>query len=103
VGVTTAERLCCDARIETVWQDGSKRPVGIGRASRKVPPWLYRQLRRRDLTCVFSGCPRDKFLEAHHRLPWWAGGPTDLDNLSVKLCPLCLASLEASTAVPSQR
>ncbi len=35
----------------------------------------------RDQGCVFPGCERPAaWCEAHHRIPWSRGGPTDLDN-----------------------
>lgn len=81
----TARRLACDA----TWQLIAERPngviAGVGRRSRKVPPWMLRQLRRRDRTCRFPGCDRTRGLHAHHIVHWADGGPTDLDNL-VLLC-----------------
>ncbi|HEY7202233.1 MAG TPA: HNH endonuclease signature motif containing protein, partial [Candidatus Dormibacteraeota bacterium] len=34
------------------------------------------------------GCRHRRWLHAHHVIPWWWGGRTDLDNL-VLLCPGC--------------
>lgn len=78
-------RLACDARIETVIENGAGVPVGIGRASRRIPPWLARQLRYRDESCRFPGCGRERWVHAHHLVHWIDGGPTDLDNL-ITLC-----------------
>ena len=44
-----------------------------------------RQLRARDQGCVFPGCNRRRYLQAHHVWHWTKGGPTDIDNL----CLLC--------------
>jgi hypothetical protein len=85
VGSATAMRLSCDPRLETVAYDGSRRPVGIGRASRLVPAPMYRELRYRDRSCVFPCCGRTRFVQAHHVIHWSQGGRTDLDNL-VLLC-----------------
>lgn len=35
--------------------------------------------------CQFPGCHQTRHLDAHHRVPWAAGGATDLENL-VLLC-----------------
>jgi hypothetical protein len=78
-------RLACDARIETVIEDDVGVPVGIGRATRRIPPWLDRQLRYRDQGCRFPGCDRERWVHAHHLVHWIDGGPTDLDNL-ITLC-----------------
>jgi hypothetical protein len=81
----TARRLACDARVEMVLHDRTGAVVGIGHASRNVPPWLARQLRQRDRGCVFPGCEGRWFLHAHHIMRWPLG-PTDLLNL-VLVCP----------------
>jgi len=81
ISKATAERLACDARIEAVIHDPLGYPAGIGRASRNVPAWIYRQLRQRDQTCVYPGCTRRGYLHAHHIRQWRNGGATDIDNL----------------------
>lgn len=81
----TARRLACDARWLVVADGPNGRPIGIGRASRQVPPWLMRELRRRDFGCRFPGCGRRGWVSAHHLVHWVNGGPTDMDNL-VLLC-----------------
>lgn len=83
----TARRLACDCRIEVAIDDvRTGATVGIGRATRTVPPWLRRQVRRRDAGCRFPGCDRRRFLHAHHVRFWRHGGPTELGNLA-SLCP----------------
>ena len=77
----TARRLLCDARVQTVIEDPSRQPVGLGRMSREPSAWMMRQLRYRDLECRFPGCGARRFAKAHH-IRWWEhGGRTDLDNL----------------------
>jgi hypothetical protein len=80
LAVRVLRRLACDSRIQTVIA-GDHGPVGIGRTSRTVPPWLIRQLRHRDHHCRYPGCERRANLHAHHIEHWADGGPTDLDNL----------------------
>ncbi len=81
----TVRRLACDARLQTVLDGPNGLPVGIGRASRTIPAWLNRLIRRRDKGCRFPGCERTRWVHAHHLVHWANGGPTDLDNL-VTLC-----------------
>lgn len=83
----TACRLSCDCRLEVARVDGLGDTVGVGRATRKIPRWLRRQLMRRDgHVCQFPGCGARKFLHGHHIWHWLMGGPTNLDNL-MALCP----------------
>jgi hypothetical protein len=85
VSAETARRLVCNARWYVVVDGPDGTPIGIGRTTRQVPPWLLRELKRRDLGCVFPGCGRRRWVDAHHIVPWSQGGPTDLDNLAL-LC-----------------
>ena len=77
----TARRLSCDCRLEVVLHNERGETAGVGRKSRTVPPWMARQLRKRDFGCTFPGCSSKRFLHAHHIEHWSRGGPTDLDNL----------------------
>lgn len=76
-------QLACDARVELVVSDGPGGVVGIGRASRTPPAWLYRQVLRRDGGCTFPGCGTRRYIAAHHVVHWENGGPTELDNLTI--------------------
>lgn len=78
-----ARRLACNARVESVAEGADGRIVGIGRASRAVPPWLARQVRHRDQGCRFPGCERTRWAHLHHLVHWAEGGPTDLANPSI--------------------
>jgi len=84
IAAETARRICCDSRFQIVLEQNGK-AVGLGRRMRTVPPWLARQLKRRDSGCRFPGCGRSHFLHAHHIVHWADGGPTDPENL-VMLC-----------------
>ena len=77
----SVRRLACDGRLEVVTENADGTPIGIGRASRRVPPWLARQVRKRDQGCRFPQCPC-KTIQIHH-IKWWVRdkGPTDLDEL----------------------
>lgn len=77
----TAQRLACDAILESVLEEDG-RVIGIGRRSRIVPGWLRRLVYERDGgKCQHPGCRNTKWLQIHHIVPWARGGPTDLDNL----------------------
>jgi hypothetical protein len=82
-----ARRLACDGWLEVVMEGRDLVPVGVGRAQRTIPAWLWRLLMYRDSgRCRFCGCTR--WLEGHHILEWWRGGRTDLDNL-ILTCTRC--------------
>lgn len=82
---TTAQRLACDAVVESIIKDG-RQVVGVGRRSRKIPGWLRRLVIERDGgVCQHPGCRNARWLQVHHIVPWADGGATDLDNL-ILLC-----------------
>jgi hypothetical protein len=83
----TAQRLLCNARVQTVVEDSSGQPVRLGRIRRVPPEWMIRQLRYRDSECTFPGCGHRRFTQGHHVRWWEHGGRTDLDNL-VLVCSL---------------
>ena len=75
-------RLLCNARTQTVLEDGAGNVLGLGRMSREPSAWMIRQIRFRDRECRFPGCGTRRFTEAHHIVWWGRGGRTDLDNSS---------------------
>ena len=77
----TVRRLLCNARTQTVVEDGDGTVIGLGRLSREPSAWMLRQVRYRDRGCRFPGCGTRAFTEAHHVEFWRHGGRTDLDNL----------------------
>jgi hypothetical protein len=77
----TVRRLLCEARSQTLLEDGSARPLAVGRMTREPSAWMLRQLRYRDVGCTFPGCGSQRFTKAHHVTWWRHGGTTDLDNL----------------------
>jgi hypothetical protein len=87
--VEVARRLACDGRLEIVAEGPDGRPVGVGRARRTIPAWLWRLVKRRDGgRCRFPGCNHRGWLQGHH-IRWWSrGGRTDLDNL-LTVCGSC--------------
>src|SRR5207248_9798455 len=85
LGAAVARRLACDGRLQVVADGPDGRPLGVGRVTRSVPPWLVRVLRHRDGGCRFPTCGRSRWTDAHHLRHWADGGPTDAANLAL-LC-----------------
>jgi hypothetical protein len=85
VGGAALEAILCDGITEVVGIAGDGTPLGIGTASRKIPPKLRRFVMARDGGCVVDGCTSSYRLEVHHVIPASEGGPTDPQNL-VTLC-----------------
>nr|WP_300148449.1 HNH endonuclease signature motif containing protein [Propionicimonas sp.] len=84
---SVARRLLCDADILPVVLGGESEPLDVGRTQRLVTPPIRAALEVRDGGCVFPGCDKPpEACEAHHIIPWWAGGETSLQNL-VLACP----------------
>jgi hypothetical protein len=83
VSTATQRRRSCDCRWHTLRLDDAGRPVGIGRVSQSVPPWIRRVVEHRDRgRCRFPGCERRRLVEVHHLWHWEDGGPTDVGNLA---------------------
>lgn len=81
------EQILCDCNIARIILGPDSQPLDVGREHRTAPRWLRRAIAQRDRGCRFPGCDRRaSWSEAHHVIPWWQGGPTNLDNL-VLLCP----------------
>jgi hypothetical protein len=79
-------RMLCDAEILPVVFAGGSVVLDVGRSARTVPVEIRRALERRDQGCVFPGCEIGPgWCEAHHIKPWWAGGETSFENLTL-LC-----------------
>jgi hypothetical protein len=86
VPLESARRLSCDAVRSVVTVDEHGAPLGVGRATRVVPPALRRALIVRDHGCRFPRCDRPpSWTDAHHLVHWADNGTTDLSNL-VLLC-----------------
>ena len=80
------ERLACDAHVGRVLMRGSNEVLNLGRRVRVASPAQRRAVTHRDGGCVWPGCCRPApMCEVHHIVPWWACGPSDLDNLAM-LC-----------------
>lgn len=79
----TLQRLSCNARIQTIVEDGAGSLHHVGAMKREPAAWLSRQVRYRDKGCVFPGCGARAFTEVHHIRFWRDGGTTELDNLAL--------------------
>ena len=79
-------RLCCDAGLVPAVLGTASEVLDVGRTARLVTPAIRTALVQRDGGCTFPGCDaRPTVCEAHHVVPWWAGGVTALSNLTL-LC-----------------
>jgi hypothetical protein len=82
----TRRRLTCDAAVARVITDGPSLPIDVGRATRTIPPQIWRALVVRDGGCTYPDCDRPaQWCDAHHVVHWEHGGATRLDNLRL-LC-----------------
>ncbi len=82
---TIDEYFCTSGGVEILGTDGEGKPLNIGRISPKIPPRLRRFVLARDDGCSAAGCTSRHRIQAHHRIHWSDGGPTDANNL-VSLC-----------------
>jgi len=83
----TVRKLACDADIIPVVLGSSGEVLDVGRANRFFPPAIRRALVARDRGCAFPGCTMPAvWTEAHHIVPWWRGGTTQVSNG----CLLCI-------------
>jgi hypothetical protein len=74
-------RFTCDAAVRRIVLDPSGVPVELGRQVRLFSGPQRQALATRDDGCRFPGCDRPaRFTDAHHLVPWTAGGPTTLAN-----------------------
>jgi len=86
IGAGEVRRLCCDADLVPVVLGSRSEVLDVGRVRRLVTRGVRIALTQRDGGCVFPACDtHPTACEAHHIVPWWAGGPTSLSNL-VLLC-----------------
>ncbi|WP_344418972.1 HNH endonuclease signature motif containing protein [Amycolatopsis minnesotensis] len=86
ITASEARILACDCKVIPAILDGAGQPLEMGRARRLVTEAMRLMLAIRDRGCCFPGCSRrPRHCEAHHVLPWYAGGATDLGNLTL-LC-----------------
>jgi hypothetical protein len=79
--IEIVSRLGCDADAVVIVEDESGEPLSVGRKTRIVPTAIKRALKARDRGCVFPGCHKTRFVDAHHVQHWSAGGETSLGNL----------------------
>lgn len=79
--------VACDASVIPLVLGTASEPLDVGREQRLVTLPIRRALETRDGGCAFPGCRVPTHAcEAHHVIPWWAGGTTAIENL-VLLCP----------------
>jgi len=79
--IETVRRFGCDADAVVIVENDDGTPLNVGRKTRIVPTAIKRALKARDRGCVFPGCHKTRFVDAHHVQHWSAGGETSLGNL----------------------
>ncbi len=103
LGPGARQMLACDATICGVLMDQGERVLQMGRRARTATPAQHRALAIRDRGCVVPGCGRSpEWCDAHHRIPWTRGGPTDLDNLALICRPHHVMLHYGSLRLPSR-
>ena len=87
IPVAVFQNMACQGRIVPAVFDTRGRPLWVGMSKRVATPAQRMALVARDRACV--GCGADPaWCQAHHVVPWEAGGPTNIDNLCL-LCSRC--------------
>ena len=84
VGPASAEvarLLSCDASLMRIVLAAPSEPLDVGRRTPVIPASLRRAVIVRDRHCLFPGCDRHTWCDAHHITHWANGGATRLDNL----------------------
>ncbi len=93
-------RLACDADLLPAVLGGPSAILDLGRSQRLVTGPLRQALNLRDRGCVFPGCDAPiGICHAHHTIPWWDGGPTDLAHTAL-VCPHHHNLVEPSHTTP---
>jgi hypothetical protein len=88
VSAKAARPMACDAEIIPAVLGSRGEVLDLGRSQRFFNRATRRALVARDKGCAFPGCTVPAFwTEAHHIVPWWAGGHTSVSN-GVCLCIL---------------
>ncbi|MBO1754481.1 HNH endonuclease signature motif containing protein [Allobranchiibius sp. CTAmp26] len=82
----TLRRMACDADLIPMVLGTESEPLDVGRTKRLFTGGLRTAIIHRDKGCTFPGCDRPPdWCDAHHVIPWWAGGDTTLTNAAL-LC-----------------
>lgn len=79
VSVGTAARHLCDTGVRVITVDDAGEPLDVGREQRLHTVKQREALAVRDGGCRFPSCDRPvSWTEAHHTVPWAAGGRTNV-------------------------
>jgi hypothetical protein len=85
IDVATIVRMACDASLSRVLVQGQSAVLDLGRATPLVSDAQRRALAVRDGGCVEPGCTAPpEWCDAHHKLHWILGGPTNMSNLELR-------------------
>ncbi len=85
-GDATLAELATRARLQRVLHTSDGAVLALGRTVRLATSTQKHALIARDVGCAIPGCGvPGEHCEVHHVIPWAAGGPTDLENMTL-LC-----------------
>jgi hypothetical protein len=86
ISIETAEQHICDTGIVPIHFTDDGEPLRLGTTRRLFTSKQRDALAARDGGCRYPRCERPaSWCEAHHRIPWKEGGPTDTRD-GVLLC-----------------
>jgi hypothetical protein len=81
ISIETAEQHICDTGIVPIHFTDDGETLRLGVTRRLFTAKQRDALAARDGGCRFNGCERPaSWCEAHHRIPWKKGGPTDIED-----------------------
>ena len=81
----TVRLISCDSMVTRIVMNGPSEVIDVGRKTRTVSSAQRRALAIRDGGCVEPSCDAPPhWCDAHHKVSWLDGGPTDLDNLELR-------------------
>jgi hypothetical protein len=86
VSLETVKQLICAGGFETILIGKDGEILQHGLKQRFFTPAQRKAIGARDATCIIPGCTvAARWCEIHHVIPWWRGGPTNVEN-GVLLC-----------------
>lgn len=76
--------IACEADVIPVFMNSRGGITAYGTSRRYASAGQVKALIARDGGCTFPGCDAPpQWCQAHHVIPWIAGGPTDISNLAL--------------------
>ncbi|MGY4857610.1 DUF222 domain-containing protein [Cryobacterium sp. AP23] len=86
VSMTTVNQMIDNGGMQPVYLATNGAVLALGRKTRFFNRAQRRAITARDGGCIIAGCTSPaQWAEVHHVVPWYKGGPTNVDN-GVLLC-----------------